>query len=190
MDREPGHADGNGGNIRGDGASSLFNLLDCGSRIASIEAFEARIPWMFDRCELRADSAGPGRTRGGLGLNVFCRALKDSWSTMIIEHTRSANSGLFGGGPGTNCRGFVVHPDGTETDCPRANAIPIAAGYRHCMQSGGGGGYGPPEERPVQAVADDLIDGYFTLEYVGRHYPAQLAEIEAKGLLPPWSRPA
>jgi N-methylhydantoinase A len=179
---------GMGGNIRGDGGNSLFHLLDGGSRVASIEVFEARIPWMLDTYELRVDSPGPGRTRGGLGLNIFCRPLVDSWVTSIIEHTKSPASGLFGGGEGTNCRVFVVHADGTETDHPRAAALPLAANCGFNFQSGGGGGYGPPEERPVQEVADDLIDGYHTLDYVRTHYPAQLAAIEADGLLPSWSR--
>ena len=181
---------GMGGNIRGDGGSSLSDLLDGGSRAASIEVFEARIPWMLDRYELREDSPGPGRTRGGLGLNIFCRALTDSWSTMIIDGTKSRNAGLFGGGAGTNCRGWIIRPDGTEIDHTRAGAFPVPAGAALNGQTGGGGGYGPPEERPVQDVADDLIDGYLTLEYVRRHYPAQLAEIEERGLLPSWSRPA
>ena len=179
---------GMGGNIRRDGGNSLFHLLDGGSRVASIEVFEARIPWMLDRYELRVDSPGPGRTRGGLGLNIFCRPLVDSWVTSIIEHTKSPTSGLFGGGQGTNCRVFVVHADGTETDHPRAAALPLAADCAFNFQSGGGGGYGPPEERPAQAIADDLIDGYLSLDYVRRHYPAQLAEIETNGLLPSWSR--
>ena len=181
---------GMGGNVHDDGGNSLFHLLDGGSRVASIEVFEARIPWMLDRYELRADSPGPGRTRGGLGLNIFCRPLRDSWVTSIIEHTKSPTSGLFGGGPGTNCRVFVVHPDGSETDHPRVAALPLVTGQRFYLQTGGGGGYGPPEERPVEAVAADLIDGYLTLDYVRRHYPKQLAEIKANGLLPSWSRPA
>ena len=176
-----------GGNVRGDGGNSLFHLLDGGSRVASIEVFEARIPWMLDRYELRVDSPGAGRHRGGLGLDIFCRALKDSWATMILEHTKSPNSGLLGGGDGTNCRSWMEHPDGTVTEYPRANAVPVPAGAAFNLQTGGGGGYGSPAERPVAAVADDLLDGYITLEYARRHYPKQLAEIEAKGLLPSWS---
>jgi hypothetical protein len=43
------------------------------------------------------------------------------------------------------------------------------------MQGAGGGGYGAPAERPVEAVVDDVLDGYVTREGAERDYGVAVA---------------
>jgi N-methylhydantoinase B len=38
------------------------------------------------------------------------------------------------------------------------------------IRSGGGGGYGPPEERDARAIADDIRQGYITRSAAERDY--------------------
>jgi N-methylhydantoinase B len=51
-----------------------------------------------------------------------------------------------------------------------ANWEPIAAGERIMYDYGGGGGWGDPLDREPQAVLDDVIDEYVSLEGARRDY--------------------
>ena len=44
------------------------------------------------------------------------------------------------------------------------------------FRTGGGGGYGPPDARSVDAVADDLKNGYISLEHAKKYYPHALKD--------------
>ena len=71
---------------------------EAGTRITPVEVWEAKNPWMFERFELRVDSCGPGRHRGGLGVDMFFHMLEDCWLTCGVERTKNAPWGLQGGG--------------------------------------------------------------------------------------------
>ena len=52
------------------------------------------------------------------------------------------------------------------------------------IESPGGGGYGPPEERAREAIARDLALGYATPEHVANNYSAALSSSVMPGLVP------
>jgi N-methylhydantoinase B len=59
----------------------------------------------------------------------------------------------------------VVDPGGpTERILYKANHLPLTPGVPVRCITAGGGGYGPPWERDVQRVVDDLLDGYISRE--------------------------
>ena len=68
----------------------------------------------------------------------------------------------------------VRMPDGTIVKVPKATRCVIPPGGVLVMSTGGGGGYGPPDERPREAVARDLREGYISDEFARRHYPHAL----------------
>ena len=43
-----------------------------------VEVWEAKNPWLLERVELAQDSCGPGRQRGGLGLDLDFHMLEDA----------------------------------------------------------------------------------------------------------------
>ena len=47
----------------------------------------------------------------------------------------------------------------------------LQAGDIVCVETGGGGGYGPPEERLLQHIQADLDAGYVSLGVVRIDYP-------------------
>ena len=53
-----------------------------------------------------------------------------------------------------------VERDGQIEVVTKANAMRLPRGARIRVMTGGGGGYGPPDERPAEALADDVADGY------------------------------
>ena len=62
---------------------------EAGTRITPVEVWEAKNPWLFERFELRVDSCGPGRHRGGLGVDMFFHMLDDCWLTCGVERTQT-----------------------------------------------------------------------------------------------------
>src|SRR5262249_7735002 len=73
-----------------------------------VEAQEANHPLVVERFELIADSAGPGRFRGGCGIRRDLRFLADDGKlTNLSERQKFAPYGLFGGKPGRLARTII-----------------------------------------------------------------------------------
>ncbi len=166
------HPVGQGGHARGDGANSLMHISEAATRFSPIEVWEAKNPWLIEKLELAPDSCGPGRHRGGLGIELVFRMLEDAWLTSTLERTRTAPWGLAGGGPGRPNSATLRLPDGTTRSLGKATRVYAPKGTILELHTGGGGGYGPPHERSHEAIAHDLREGYVTEEHVRRHYPA------------------
>ena len=98
MGRRLGNPVGHGGTAVDDGPSAIMHHGEAGTRITPAEVWEAKNPWLLERFELRVDSCGPGRHRGGLGVDMFFRMLEDCWLTCGVERTQNAPWGLQGGG--------------------------------------------------------------------------------------------
>jgi N-methylhydantoinase B len=56
-----------------------------------------------------------------------------------------------------------------------ANNVPVAAGQRIMYDYGGGGGWGNPLDRDTQAVLDDVLDEYVSVEGARRDYGVVLS---------------
>src|SRR5262249_18937531 len=58
----------------------------------------------------------------------------------------------------------------------KASDLPLQAGERLTIYSGGGGGWGPPSERSRQAVEDDVTQGYISPAAARRDYSYNLKD--------------
>ena len=136
-----------------------------------MEVWEAKNPWMFERFELREDSCGPGRQRGGLGVDMFFHMLDDCWLTCGVERSQNNPWGLLGGGEARPNRAAIRHPDGSRETLIKATGAKVPKGSTFELSTGGGGGYGPPDERDPEAIAADVRAGYISEEHARNHYP-------------------
>ncbi|GIH67487.1 hydantoinase B/oxoprolinase family protein [Microbispora siamensis] len=168
------HPVGQGASPSGDGASALMYISESATRFTPAEVWEARNPWRIERLALAEDSGGPGRHRGGLGLDLSFRILEDQYLTAGLARTALAPWGLEGGLPGRPNRLTVEYPDGHAEDFSLKTRIFLPKGAVVHLRTGSGGGYGPPEERDPEAVRADLREGYITPEHAARHYPHAL----------------
>lgn len=153
-----------------DGESVLIAIADGDTRNVPVEILESRYPLCVERYELRQDSGGPGRYRGGLGHYRDYRILYDSFLTTTQERSKCPPWGLFGGLPGaTNT--VVINP-GTERErrVQKCTALPLRAGDLVSVRTGGGGGWGDPLDREPERVRLDVIRGYVSLESAYRDY--------------------
>jgi N-methylhydantoinase B len=165
------HPIGQGGHARGDGGSSLMHVSEAATRFTCTEVWEAKNPWLLERVELAQDSCGPGRHRGGLGLDLTFHLLEDAWMTSALERTLNAPWGLDDGGEARPNALEVITPDGTSTSLSKATRFRVPRGSTVHLHTGGGGGYGPPSERDPEAVHRDVREGYVSEDHAREHYP-------------------
>jgi N-methylhydantoinase B len=171
---------GGSGAVRGaDGYDHIGLINTAGGILAQdYEMFEIHTPHRLLRHEYLPDSAGPGRWRGGLGVETEFVIDGEEVTGIVFgdgvdEEARAF--GLFGGGPGGLNRIEIVTPDG-RTLVPRSKdvvAIPRGSVFR--QRAGGGGGWGDPFERPAALVAEEVRDGLISPEAARRDYGVVLA---------------
>ena len=164
------HPTGQGAWSEGDGGTML-HIAESATRFSPIEVWEARNPWLVERIALAQDSGGPGKHRGGCGIDLHVRMLEDTYITTVFERTNNAPWGLAGGGAGRPNNARVRTPGGHVVDVPKATRFLVPKGSVVELITGGGGGYGSPSERPVAEVHHDLREGYISAEFAARHYP-------------------
>ena len=131
------------------------------------EVIETQAPLIQLHRQLRTDSAGAGRFRGGLGqATTMAHRGTEPWSVSgMIDRTQFPAQGLQGGLPGAvgefKVDGEAVPPKTVIWFEPRA---------RVSLNLPGGGGFGDPRQRDPVRVLDDVISGYVSLEAARDHY--------------------
>lgn len=133
--------------------------------IQPVEAVEQKYPLRVERTELRVDSGGDGRWRGGLGLLREVRILAPTAQLSVLsEKNLLPPYGVCGGRAGAPNR-FYVRRDGQAIEPSplpgKVSGFPLRAGDVVVMESSGGGGYGDPLARdpePVLAILG-IADG-------------------------------
>ena len=148
-----------------EGMSWAFNASNI-----PVEAQEAAQPIVVERFGFIADSAGPGTFRGGSGIRRDMRFLADEGKlTNLSERQRFAPYGIFGGKPGALAES-ILNPDGNGERLHSKETRDIKQGDMLSFRLSGAGGYGPPEKRNRTAIANDIADGYVTVEAARRDY--------------------
>jgi N-methylhydantoinase B len=158
-------AGGTGGTSRADGNNSMRNFAEGDiSSIQPIEALEASCPLRVERMVLRQDSGGPGRQRGGLGLQREIRVLAAQAQLSVLSDKNVIPPyGVRGGWTGAPNR-FTVLRDGEEMEPSampgKVTGFALRAGDVVIERTAGGGGYGDPAQRDAQAVVRDVRFGF------------------------------
>ena len=155
----------------GMGASSKMDGHHCAIFPANgantpVEIFESDTPLIVEERSLICDSGGPGKMRGGLGRKFVIRVPTDDSApepptSIAIQagRYRYAPRGLFMGGSANKAQ-FAVNDQAGDpsglTLCESGDVIQF--------HSAGGGGYGDPLERDLQAVEQDVFNEYISIE--------------------------
>ena len=138
-----------------------------------VEALEIEYPLTLMRYELVDGSGGVGTYRGGMGLRRIYRADADCRLNYNISRIESSPWGLMGGGEGGRSWAVI---EGRDVERIRAF---LPAGSTAEIVTGGSGGYGPPEKRPLAEVLRDIREGAITRERALQAY-AQLRAASAR----------
>jgi N-methylhydantoinase B len=155
-----------------DGVSATVCINDGDTHNSPNEQVEAKYPLLVERFALVRDSGGAGRHRGGLGIERVVRAQTALTLNTQIERAHCRPWGLDGGLEGTGNRVALRLGGQWKTEFPNAKLLVVGLerGDAFRVTSGGGGGYGPPQERPADAVRDDVKQGYVSAEYAADLY--------------------
>ncbi len=142
-----------------------------------VEATEHAGPVIIWRKELRPDSGGSGKQRGGLGqyMEVGAREGHEfDIQAMFdrVDHPARGRRGGLAGAPTT-----IAQDDGSTMNGKGKQFVPH--GRKVMMAFPGGAGYGDPKDRPVELVKRDLARGYISAETASRDYGLDAAEIIA-----------
>jgi N-methylhydantoinase B len=167
-----GDAGGYGGKPYEDGEHAFFSM-DLGDTYnVPVEVAEVRYPWRVERFELRQDSGGPGKFRGGLGVIRDYRIIGHKTGlTVTTDRVKYTPPwGLFGGKPGKPNITVVYRNNGKQEEWRKISNLPLDENEVVSFQTGGGGGYGPPLERDPDLVLRDVINGYVTFESIRDDY--------------------
>jgi N-methylhydantoinase B len=180
------HGGGSGGGALAvsDGMDVSGALGQPQNSIPDIEINELSYPILYLWRRLNANSGGPGRYRGGDGLDLAWTP----WYTpggsvhVFVSCWQVPPPGIVGGYPGSSSR-FDIVADANVDGMLASGVIPAALdelggratalGAKHFgitagvgdvlhMHAGGGGGYGDPLLREPAQVAADVTDGFIS----------------------------
>ncbi len=137
-----------------------------------VEIFESDTPLIVAERSLVCDSGGPGKMRGGLGRKMVVSVPDDEYApqgptSIAVQAGRYkyAPRGLFGADPGAMAR-FLINDQAGDpsglTLCGNGDVIQF--------HSAGGGGYGDPMQRDLDAVEEDVRNGYVSIEQAKESY--------------------
>ena len=149
-----------------DGMSATVCINDGDTHNSPVELMESKYPVVYERYGLIQDSGGPGFKRGGLGTEAAVRMQKALNLSTRIERMHCQPWGLEGGKEGRGNRVELTMGGEPKTDLVNAKVFTarMAPGDVFKVLGGGGGGFGPPWERPAERVREDVRQGYVSLE--------------------------
>jgi len=158
-------AGGSGAFRGGDGNNGCRTFLegDFGS-IQPVEVAENECPLLIERSALRSDSGGPGRWRGGLGIDRRIQVLTEGATLSYLGDKIQIPPFGVQGAESSGANAFGVIRDGKEFDpapvSGKVTGYRVISGDVTFSRSAGGGGYGDPLERDANEVATDVAYGY------------------------------
>lgn len=142
-----------------------------------IEATEHAGPVIIWRKELRPDSGGVGKQRGGLGqlMEVGARDGHEFDFQAMFDRVDHPARGRRGGGEGA-CT-TIAQDDGGKMNGKGKQFVPH--GRRVLMAFPGGAGYGDVNDRSIQQVKRDLARGYISAQTAAQDYGLSVDDIAA-----------
>ncbi len=170
---------GHGGSVESDGLNH-GNAPISTATIPPLEILEAAYPVMFRQWALRPDSAGAGQHRGGLGAVYEIEVLEETAQVFLFgERGRFPPQGAAGGETGAMNRFSYQQADGWHRPplVSKMLGIKLVQGQSVLLETPGGGGYGPASDRPAEAVARDVAQGYLTPDAADAAYGPAWKEI-------------
>jgi N-methylhydantoinase B len=160
------HSGGTGARFKKDGLSAT--AFPSGVRTVPVEINENVAPLVFWRKELRVDSGGAGKTRGGLGqvMEIGSRSGEPFSVLAMFDRVDYPARGRSGGGAGA-C-GEVRLASGTRL-AGKGNQL-IPENDRLILEMPGGGGTGLPADRDPLLLERDCREGYVSAEAAEKLY--------------------
>ncbi|MFQ5693204.1 MAG: hydantoinase B/oxoprolinase family protein, partial [Nitrospinota bacterium] len=132
--------------------------------IDSVELDELHFPILVRARRLVPDTEGAGRTTGAP--SGYCEYGPVGGGRLEVAYIADGAihnaKGTLGGHDGAKILNYRRTADGELKDLPACANIVLEPGETVVSYTAGGGGYGPPHERPVEKVRHDVEEGWIT----------------------------
>lgn len=154
-----------------DGGGPFRTMAHGDTRIIPLELQEATLPIRIEEFSLREDSGGAGTFRGGLGFRKIYRILEPCMLQTNLDRTKFPPEGVQGGKRAMPGRFTLIDGrTGERRLIGKEKSLALKPGDLVCVETGGGGGYGPPSGRAIDAIQRDLDAGYVSRAGAERDY--------------------
>jgi N-methylhydantoinase B len=154
-----------------DGSGPFRTMAHGDTRLIPVELQEASLPIRIEELALRTDSGGAGTFRGGLGFRKTYRILAPCMMQTNLDRTRFPPWGVRGGREARPGRFTLTRAvTGERALIGKEKGLALAVGDVVCVETGGGGGYGPPSGRARALIQRDLDSGYVSRAAAERDY--------------------
>jgi len=138
---------------------------------ATAEINESLYPHVQWSRDYRTDGGGAGEWRGICGSHYEKEVCVDAKVYTYVVGMKYPMPGICGGRDGSPNEMIIRYGSDDEFKVKHtAEWVPIHSGERIMFDYGGGGGWGDPLVRDPQAVLDDVIDEYVSVEGASRDY--------------------
>lgn len=134
-------AGGMGARPSKDGLSAVHTHMT-NSLNTPVEALEYAYPMRVRRYEIRRDSGGSGKSRGGDGAIREIEVLVPAKVSLLADRRKNSPWGLADGGNGRPGTCVMIAPDGKRTKLPGKFSVDAKPGTRFVIETPGGGGWG------------------------------------------------
>ncbi|MFD1851269.1 hydantoinase B/oxoprolinase family protein [Oceanobacillus bengalensis] len=142
-----------------------------------VEVIEQSFPFIVNKYALVDGSGGPGKHRGGLGLERELVLLGDEYTvTLMSDRQNNKPWGLFGGHGGENSSCTVITPEGERKELSSKVTMSVPKNTTIILQTAGGGGYGTPIERNPDEVLKDVVLGHISVDEALHQYSVVIDE--------------
>ena len=167
-----------------DGQGPFRTMAHGDTRIIPVELQESLYPYRIEEFRLRCDSGGAGKFRGGLGFEKQYLILEPCKLWSNFDRIGCPPWGVYGGKAGFSGR-IVIQKKGADQPeiIYKTDGLALDAGDRVRVETGGGGGYGPPAERPLELVVRDIVRGYISEQSAHQDYGVTI-RADGKGYRP------
>jgi N-methylhydantoinase B len=159
-----------------DGVSLIHGTLGVGQfRPGPIEIHETEFPMRVVRFDVRKDSGGPGKFRGGLGCTREYQLLEEAAVRVRGKGDMRSKFPPWGVLGGKAARTGAYSVNGVEL-AETVREAPLKPGDIVRVNMNAGGGYGDPLQRDPELVLGDVLDGYVSIEGAREDYGVVIVE--------------
>ncbi|MGB2107155.1 MAG: hydantoinase B/oxoprolinase family protein [Candidatus Puniceispirillum sp.] len=136
----------------GSGAGPDFDGTDAvhthmtNSRLTDPEVLEWRYPVILESFEIRNDSGGTGKHKGGNGVRRRTRFLEDMEAVILANHRIVPPYGMAGGGAAATGANWVERTDGSIETLTATDLRKMKPGDVFVIETPGGGGFGASDD--------------------------------------------
>jgi N-methylhydantoinase B len=160
-----------GGSKRTDGNSGQFCGLHGETYNCPAEVAEARYGVTVDYLSFHDEDGGAGLHRGGKGVRIDYRIRSDNaWLTVAYTRSKVPPWPLEGGQPGSGNYILIARTNGETERYSVVSGLTLNTNDVIHVMTSTGAGWGDPRQRSLEAVREDLKNGYITEDQANRYY--------------------